>query len=785
MSLEAHITSATRTTTADDAEPWRPGLFDAADPRQRAELTGILDRGGASAVGDTLTEQLAELLTARRPAWRPSPQELAAAVEDHLDGRPPLEYGTWAWYPWSRRLVHVLPGPEYRELRQSRNQYKITAAEQAGLTGRTIAVAGLSVGAASAFTLAQEGVGSRFRLADFDRLSLSNLNRLRASVTDIGLPKVVIAARQMYEMDPYLDIEVWPEGLTEDNVDGFLTGGGRADLFIEECDDLYIKVFARERARAHGIAVLMETNERGMLDVERFDLEPDRPLLHGLIDGVAAADLKGLPVRDKVPHVLRILGPENLSERMAPSLMEIGHTLSSWPQLASGVALGAAVVTDTARRVLLGQFTASGRFFVDPAELIRDGAQAPVRAQAAPEPAVPPTAVPPTAASPVRAPAALAPAPPLLLPGPGGVLGEEGVRRLVAYGIQAPSGGNVQPWTFVARGPVLHCRVDETQPATLLDFEGAATRLAIGAAVENIDLAARAAGWACHARPFPDPADPALVCELTFSGAPHTPRPALVDWIERRATNRRAGPARPLDAVHRQTLTSCAADSGARLHLLTDRAELAEAGRILGAADRLRMLSRRMHAEMMGELRWTPEEVRATRDGIDIATLEADAADLAGMSLARHWPHLAFVRQMGGGRAFEEGARDGVAASSAIGCLTIAGTGPEASFEGGRALQRLWLTATSLGLGFQPVTVLLYLLARVERGDGAGLDAAETATLHALRKRLSALVPQRPEETELLLFRLSYAPPPTARALRRGVDAVLRFDTPDAGRATP
>ncbi|MGR4880256.1 Rv1355c family protein [Streptomyces sp. LARHCF249] len=760
MSLEAQINSLAR--TADGASPWRPLLFAAGDPGQRSELTGILTRGEATAVQDTLPDQVAELLTARRPAWRPTAAELEAAVEGHLGGQPPLEYGTWVWYPWSGRLAHVLPEAEYRELRQSRNHYKITAAEQADLTGRTIAVAGLSVGAASAFTLAQEGVGSRFRIADFDRLSLSNLNRLRASVTDIGLPKVVIAARQMYEMDPYLDISIWPEGLTEDNVDAFLTGDGRADLFIEECDDLYIKVFARERARAHRIAVLMETNERGMLDVERFDLEPDRPLLHGLIDGVAAADLKGLPVREKVPHVLRILGPENLSERMAPSLMEIGHTLSSWPQLASGVALGAAVLTDTARRVLLGQFTASGRFFVDPAELVRDGAQAhptPERSTAAPRPAARPA--------------------PLVLPGPGEALGEEGIRRLVAYGIQAPSGGNVQPWKFLARGTVLQCRTDDAQPPTLLDFQASATRLAIGAAVENIDLAARASGWACRVRRFPDPADPGLVCELTFSRAPHTPRPELVDWIDRRATNRRPGPARPLDASHRQALTRCAAQSGARLHLVTDRAELEETGRILGAGDRLRMLSPRLHQEMMSELRWTPEEVRTTRDGIDIATLEADATDLAGLSLARHWPHLAFVRQMGGGRAFEDGARNSVAASSAIGCLTVPGSGSQAHFDGGRALQRLWLTATSLGLGYQPVTVLLYLFARVEHGDGTGLDPAETATLHTLRTRLSAVVPQRPDETELLLFRLSYAPPPTARALRRDVDSVLRFDDPD------
>lgn len=120
-------------------------------------------------------------------------------------------------------------------------------------------------------------LGNRFRPADFDSLSLSNINRLRASVAEIGLPKVVIAARQMYEIDPYLDIAVWPDGLTEENVDAFLVGGGRTDLLVEECDDLYLKIHARERARALGTPVVMETNERGMLDVERFDREPGAP----------------------------------------------------------------------------------------------------------------------------------------------------------------------------------------------------------------------------------------------------------------------------------------------------------------------------------------------------------------------------------------------------------------------------------------------------------------------------------------------------------------------------
>ncbi|MFI0166446.1 Rv1355c family protein [Streptomyces sp. NPDC017095] len=762
MNLEALLGSLAQ--TAGDMVPWRPTLYAAADPEQRSALTELLESGVVTSVHDTCADQLAELLSARRPDWRPDADELASAVTDHLGGRSPAEYGTWAWYAWSRQLVHVLPPDEHRELRQSRNRYKITAEEQDLLSRKTVAVVGLSVGAASAVTLAQEGVGDRFRLADFDHLSLSNLNRLRASVADVGLPKVVIAARQMYEIDPYLDITVWPEGLTEENTDAFLAGGGRTDLLVEECDDMFLKVHVRERARALGIPVLMETNERGMLDVERFDLEPERPLLHGLLQGVGAAGVKAMSTREKLPHLLRILGQDEPSERLVSSLVETGKTISSWPQLASGVSLGAALVTDTARRLLLGQFTASGRYFVDPGTLIREGAETVL-----------------TPPEPPSEPAAEETSAPLLLPpagSAGATLGEEGIRRLVAHGIQAPSGGNSQPWQFTAHDEVVDCRVDAAQPQTLLDFEGRATHLAIGAAVENIHLAAQASGWACQVRYFPAPADPGLVCRLTFSSAPDLPRPALFDWIEHRTTNRSPGPARPLLESHAAALTDCATESGARLHLVTDRDQLDEMGRVLGAGDRLRMLSPHLHRDMMNELRWDPEEARRTRDGIDVATLGFDDVDLAGLRLARQWRGLAFVRRIGGGKAFEESAAKALAASSAVGCLTIPGKGPHAFVDGGRALQRLWLTATSLGLGFQPHTSLLYLFARLAGGGETGLDAAETDVLRTLRTRFTALVPGRPDEAELMLFRLSYASPPTVRSLRRPVDSVLRFEGP-------
>lgn len=271
------------------------------------------------------------------------------------------------WYPWSARLVHVLPREEFRLVRTDRNRGKVERPQQRRLLGKRIGVVGLSVGNSAAVTFALEGIGGAYKLADFDTFGLSNLNRLRAGVHHLGANKAVISARQMFEIDPYLDIEIFTDGLTEDNLDAFVGG---LDLLVEECDTPFAKVAARERARALGVPVVMDCNDRGMLDVERFNLEPDRPLLHGLIGDVSSAELKSLSHQEKVDLMLAMVDAEKISPELRASFGELGKTLSSWPQLASGVALGGALTAEAARRILLGAQCVSGRFYVDFAELI-------------------------------------------------------------------------------------------------------------------------------------------------------------------------------------------------------------------------------------------------------------------------------------------------------------------------------------------------------------------------------------------------------------------------------
>jgi len=756
--------------TADVTGAWEPVLLDPRAAPDRDRLRDLAEQGAVRFVHDTIDAQLRDLLATRHPERKLADAELADLVAAHLAGASPWAYGCWCFFPWSGRLVHLLPEHEFRELRTSANRNRITTAEQQRLRELRIGVVGLSVGHSTALTLAQEEVGGEYRLADFDVLDPSNLNRLRAGVHDIGLNKAVHAARGIYEINPFARVVLFMDGISEQNVDAFLTAGGALDLLYEECDSLHIKILVRERARAHRIPVVMETSDRGMLDVERFDREPDRPLLHGLVGDVRAEDVRGLTNYQKVPVILRMVGARTASGRMVASMIDIETTLKTWPQLASAVSLSGAINTDVGRRIALGTFNRSGRFYVDLERLVSDrvdgdvdaGFDCTVRVASSASQALPPP-LPDLAAS-----------------------EEDIARAIAAYASLAPSGGNCQPWRFTFSDRRFTVRLDRQRSDTMLDFNHQASRLALGAAIENAVWTARRLGVEPDVRLLPDPDHPDCVAwlDLRRRCEPSAEARAMVDAIGRRVTNRRLGARVPLEAQARSGLLRLADSSGARLDLLDSPHDMAEMADVLAEGDRLRFFCERLHREMIGELRWTPEETERTRDGIDVATLEMTPTDFVGMQLVSSRALIEELIQVEGGHGLGNATRKAVRAASALGRVVVDGQDAASHLRGGRAVQRIWIEANRMGLAFQPLTALVYLFARLENGGADAFAPRERDWLRALRDRYLSLLPVPPAASEMMLFRLAVAGAPTARSLRRPVEEVLTIEraSPDGAR---
>ncbi len=229
------------------------------------------------------------------------------------------------------------------------------------------------MGKAIANTIATERICGEIVLADFDTLELSNLNRIQTSVHNLGLKKTIIAAREIAEIDPYIKVSCISKGITEQNISNFFIDNGKLDICIEVCDDIEKKVTIREHAKEYGIPVVMDTNDRGMMDIERFDLDQSSSIFHGLLDHLDLSNISNLKSsQEKLPFVDAIIDFSSVSDGLKKSLPEIGKSISTWPQLASSVSLGAALTCNVCRRILLGKSITSGRYYVDIESIIKE-----------------------------------------------------------------------------------------------------------------------------------------------------------------------------------------------------------------------------------------------------------------------------------------------------------------------------------------------------------------------------------------------------------------------------
>lgn len=116
----------------------------------------------------------------------------------------------------------------------SRNIGWVTEAEQEKLRFARVAIAGLGgVGGAHLLTLSRLGM-SRFHVADFDDFGVHNMNRqVGAFMSTVDRPKVQVLSEMAHDINPEADVRVFPQGVTEANVDEFLRD---VDVYVDGID---------------------------------------------------------------------------------------------------------------------------------------------------------------------------------------------------------------------------------------------------------------------------------------------------------------------------------------------------------------------------------------------------------------------------------------------------------------------------------------------------------------------------------------------------------------------
>lgn len=333
------------------------------DPTQRADSKKLERLKRDSIVVEEFEEQLKELFMVRHPALKFNPSSIKLEVTQFLKSRtkkqPLAKQGRWIYFPWNKRLVHLLAPDEYFELRTARNRNLITEKEQKNFKKYKIGIAGLSVGNSAALTLVLEGA-ENLHLADLDIISLSNLNRIRAGVENIGENKTMVAARQIYGLNPYAKLTLFSKGI-EKNLKQFISG---LDIIVDEIDDVFMKIKLRLYAKRLKIPVVSaaDNGDNSIVDIERFDLDPKRPIYHGLLEKINLDEIKRYDHTKRLNLINKMVGMRYVTKRMKDSLSLVGKKIYSWPQLAGAASLSGSAVVYAVRRIALGQRMLSGKY---------------------------------------------------------------------------------------------------------------------------------------------------------------------------------------------------------------------------------------------------------------------------------------------------------------------------------------------------------------------------------------------------------------------------------------
>jgi tRNA threonylcarbamoyladenosine dehydratase len=325
----------------------------------------------ASKVKDIYLDQLKELFEVKNPRLIFGLEFKRKFSEfKKIKNKEGLELsGNWIYYPWNKTLLHTLTEKENNLLRTNRNKNIITAKEQEKLSDFTIVIAGLSVGGNITTTLLHNGFPKNLKLADFDTLDTTNLNRVRAKLSDVEESKIDIVSKQLYELDPYVNLKLFPKGLSEKNIKSFVSGKPKPKLIFEIIDDFEIKILLRKEARKRRVPVVMLTSlgDNVLIDIERYDINPKTKLFNGKVSEKILNDILAgnINEKDKHKYAVAIVESKNLPPRLRKSIKEIGKTLVGRPQLMSTVTVASGIAALIARKIALGGKVSNRRTLIE------------------------------------------------------------------------------------------------------------------------------------------------------------------------------------------------------------------------------------------------------------------------------------------------------------------------------------------------------------------------------------------------------------------------------------
>ena len=337
------------------------------------------------------------------------------------------------------------------------------------------------------------------------------------------------------------------------------------------------------------------------------------------------------------------------------------------------------------------------------------------------------------------------------------------LQDILNIAVNAPSGDNAQPWKFKIDDATISVFNVPDKDGTLYNYKQRGSLVSHGAVIENIVIIAKQLGLAAKVEILPGERDCTAKIEFAEGGIE---RQELFDAIPLRATNRKPYTGEALTVQQKEKLLASAKDADGELRLVESSQLINELSSALSLNEQLLMENRELHDFLFAMIRWTKEEEQRA-PGLYVKTMEFPTpVQLLLRFVVVHWGATQFLNKIGLSKAIPKQSSALYATSSAFGAICIKSNSDASFIQGGRVLQRVWLTATKLGLSLQPVTALPYLMQRIEEKDTRSLSKEHIAQIEDSYAHIRLAFNLSGEEKIALLFRLGCGDAPTAVSMK-------------------
>lgn len=335
----------------------------------------------------------------------------------------------------------------------------------------------------------------------------------------------------------------------------------------------------------------------------------------------------------------------------------------------------------------------------------------------------------------------------------------------------APSGDNTQPWRFeIIADDHIAVHGFDTRDRVLYDFDGRPSQMAHGALIETIRIVSSGFQLASESSLRAGSPDYAPIYDIRFAKNLDLLPDQLLPYVDRRVVQRRPMRMTPLTPEQHIRLERAAGNKYAVqfFESMVDRIKVAG---LLWDNAQIRLTcpeAFHVHKEI---IEWG---VRYSCDRLPEEAIGVDPLTAKIMKwVMQSWSRVDFFNRYLMGTVLPRVQLDLIPAIACAGHILLKPTSLPKTVsdyvEAGVAMQRIWLTATSLGLHIQPEMTPVIFRWYEKAGRKISTCTAINRKLHVLSSRFDALAGVSSDANFVFFCRVGSSALPKSRSLRKSL----------------